>query len=64
MTDNQLPSQANINVWIIYINGEEPITSQGVLDKTNLHQTSQVKPKIKISLCRRKDYQTTDLEEI
>ena len=29
---HQLPSQANRNVWIVYINGEEPITAQCVLD--------------------------------
>ena len=34
---NQLPSQAKRNVWIVDINGEEPITSQGVLDELNRH---------------------------
>ena len=29
---HQLISQAKINVWILDINGEEPITSQSVLD--------------------------------
>ena len=28
---HQLPSQAKRNVWIVAINGEEPITDQGVL---------------------------------
>ena len=61
---NQLPSQAKQNVWIVAINGEEPITAQGVLDELNRHQTSRGISKIKISLCRRKSYQRTDLEEI
>ena len=39
-------------------------TAQGVLDELNLHQTPWDKFKIKISLCRRKNYQRTDLEEI
>ena len=61
---HQLPSQAKQNVWIVAINGEEPITAQGVLDELNFHQTPRGKSKIKISLCRRKRYQRTDLEEI
>ena len=51
-------------MWIVTINGEEPITAQGVLDELNRHQTPRGKSKIKISLCRRKSYQRTDLEEI
>ena len=51
-------------MWIVAINGEEPITAQGVIDELNCHQTSRGKSKIKISLCRRKRYQRTDLEEI
>ena len=35
---NQLPSQAKINVWIIAINGEDPITAKGALDEINCHQ--------------------------
>ena len=31
-TGNQLSSQSERNVWIIAISGEDPITSQGVLD--------------------------------
>ena len=61
---HQLPSQAKLNVWIVAINGEEPITAQGVIDELNCHQTPQGKSKIKISLFRRKNYQRTDLEEI
>ena len=61
---HQLPSQANINMWIVAINGEEPITDQGVLDELNRHQITREKSKINISLCTRKSYQRTDLEEI
>ena len=51
-------------MWIIYINGEEPITSQGALDDLNHHQTLCGKYKVNISLCRRKSYHRTYLEEI
>ena len=51
-------------MWIIAINGEEPITAQGVLDELNRHQNPWGKSNIKISLCRRKSYQRIDLEEI
>ena len=51
-------------MWIVAINREETITTQGILDEINRHQTPQGKSKIKISLCRRKSYQRTDLEEI
>ena len=61
---HKLPSQANRNVWIVAINGEELITAQGVLYELNRHQTPWSKSNIKISLCRRKIYQRTDLEEI
>ena len=53
---HQLPSKANINVWIIAINGEKSITSQGIPDELNCHQTPRVKSNIKINLCRRKIY--------
>ena len=36
---HQLPTQAKRNVWIISINEEDHITSQGTLDELNLHQT-------------------------
>ena len=36
---HQLPTQANNNVYIIAVNGEEPITYQGALDEINFHQT-------------------------
>ena len=51
-------------MWIISINGEEPITAQGVLDEINCHQTPPGKSKIKVSPCRRKSYQRTYLEDI
>ena len=51
---HQLPPQAKRNVWIVAINEKYPITDQGVLDEINLHQTSQGKFKINISLCIRK----------
>ena len=50
-----LPSQANRNMFIIAINEEEPITSQGVLDKLNLHQTPQGKSKIKNYFMQKKE---------
>ena len=31
--------QSKQNVWIIDINGEEPITAQGALDELSRHQT-------------------------
>ena len=49
---------------IVAINGEEPITDQGVLDELICHQNPQVKSKVKISLCRKKIYLRTYLEEI
>ena len=51
-------------MWIVATNGEEPITDQGVLDELNRHQTRQVKSNSNISLCRSKNYQSTDIEEI
>ena len=51
-------------MWIIAINGEEPITYQGMLDEPNIHQNTRGKSKVKISLCRKKIYHRTDLEEI
>ena len=49
---------------IVAINREEPITAQVLLDELNRHQTPRNKSNIKITLCRRKSYQRTDLEEI
>ena len=51
-------------MWIVAINGGEPITAQGVLDELNRHQNPRGKSNIKIILCRRKSYQRIDLEEI
>ena len=61
---HQLPAQALKNVWIIDINGEEPITYKGVLDELIHHQTPRGKYKVNISLCRRKRYHRIDLEDI
>ena len=47
---HQLPSQAKRNVWIVAINGEEPSTAEGVLDKLNSYQTTRGKSKINIIL--------------
>ena len=49
---------------IIAINGEEPITAQGALDKLKHHHAPLVKSKVYISPCIRKSYQRTDLEDI
>ena len=46
------------------MNGEDPITSQGVPDELNLHQTSCRKSKVNISLCIIKSYQRTYFENI
>ena len=51
-------------LWIVAINGEEPITSQGELGEINFRQTPCGKSKVNISLCRRKSYHRTDLEDI
>ena len=51
-------------MWIVAINREEPIKSQGVLDELNFRQTPRGKSNIKTSLCRRNIYQSTYLEEI
>ena len=61
---HQLPTQAKRNLWIMDINGEEPITSQGAIDELNRNQNPRGKSKVNTSLCRRKIYQRTDLEEI
>ena len=60
----QPPSQAKQNLCIVVFNGEEPITAQGVFGELNCHQTPRGKSNINISLCKRKSYQRTDLEEI
>ena len=61
---HQLPIQAKLNVCIIDINVEEPITAQGALDELNRHQTLRVKSKVNISLFRNMSYRRTYLEEI
>ena len=46
------------------MNGEDPITYQGVPDELNHHQNSCRKSKVNISLCIIKSYQRTVFEEI
>ena len=48
-------------MWIIAINGEEPITSQGILDELNNHQNQRGIYRVNISLRRRKIYHRIDL---
>ena len=59
-----LPTKSKQNVCIIAISVEDPITAQGALDELNLHQTPRGKSKVRISLCRSKRYQITDIEDI
>ena len=51
-------------MWLIEINGEDPITVQGTLDEINFHQTSHLKSKVIISLWKSKSYHIIDIEEI
>ena len=51
-------------MFIIDINGDNTITSQGTLDELNSHQTPRGKFKVNISLYRSNIYQITDLEYI
>ena len=51
-------------MWVISINGEEPITYKVALDELNQHKTPRGNSKVNISLCRRKRYQRTYIEEI
>ena len=51
-------------MWIIAINVEENITSQGALNELHRHQTQRGKAKVKISLYRRKIYHRKDIEDI
>ena len=46
------------------INGEYPVTYQGVLDELNHHQITHGKYKDKISIQRSKRYHRIDLEDI
>ena len=43
---HQIPTQAKKNVWIISINGEEPIKYQGALDECQSHQNQRRKSKV------------------
>ena len=60
----QIQTQVKRNVCIRAINSKEPITAQGSLDELNCHQNPREKSKVDISLCRIKNYQRTDLEDI
>ena len=51
-------------MWIVAINGEEPITVEGALDELNQHQNPRGIYKVKISLRRRKRYQRKYLDYI
>ena len=51
-------------MWIIAINGEEPIKAQGAINELNRHKSLGVKSKVKISIFKRKSYHRTDLEDI
>ena len=51
-------------MWIIAINGEEPITDQGVIDELNCHKNTREKYKVNISLCRSRSYQSIYHEDI
>ena len=44
---HQLPAQAKRNLWIITINGKEPITDQCARDELNCHQTLRGKSKVR-----------------
>ena len=61
---HQIPTQAKWKVSIIDTNRKIPIKTQGALDELNQYQTTGLKTKVRISLCRRKRYQRTDIEEI
>ena len=61
---HQLLTQVKKYVWIISINGEETITTQGTLDELHHYHTQCGKCKVNISLCRSRIYQRTDIEEI
>ena len=56
LSGHQILTQAQKNVWSIYINVEETISGQGAIDELQYHQTQCGKYKINISLCRMKIY--------
>ena len=53
-SSHKLPTQAKKNAWIIAINGEYPITSQGALDELQRHHTQRGKYQVSISILRKK----------
>ena len=60
---HQLSTQAK-NLWIIAINGEDPITTKGALDELKFYHTKPVNYKVNTSLFRMNIHQNTDLEEL
>ena len=61
---HKIPTQAKKYVWVVPINEEDPITYQGALDEIKHHKNPFEKSKINISICIRKSYQRTYLEEL
>ena len=51
-------------MWIISINGEDPVTSQGALNKLQRHQTQLGKTNLKVSIFIRKSYKRKNIEDI
>ena len=61
---HKIPTQDKKKLWIIDINGEKTITAKGALDELQHHQIQRGKSKVKISIYRRKRYQSTHIEEV
>ena len=61
---HQLPTQSKKNVWIIDINGKDPIIYQVAIDELHHHYNQCGKCKVNISLCRRKSYEKTYIKYI
>ena len=51
-------------MWIIDINGEDPITYKGALDELQKHHNQRSKYKVRINLCRSKSHHRSNLEDI
>ena len=51
-------------MWIISINGEDPVTSQGALNKLQRHQNQLGKTNLKVSIFIRKSYKRKNIEDI
>ena len=61
---HQLPTQSKKNLWIIDINGEDPIIYQVALDELHHHYNKCGKFKVNISLCIRKSYERTYIKYV